>query len=148
MIIEKFEDIEAWKEARKMVNRIYKVCSVNVFKRDFSLADQMKRAAVSIMANIAEGYARNGNKEFIRFLFIAKSSAAELQSHLYVAFDQGYIDNEDFQEIYRDLDKIQRMLSNFIKYLYSTLKPNKRKEPNKLNKPDKLNKLNKPNKVV
>ena len=114
MIIEKFEDIEAWKEARKMVNRVYRVCSVNGFERDFSLADQMKRAAVSIMANIAEGYARNGNKEFIRFLFIAKSSAAELQSHFYVAFDQGYIDNEDFQEIYRDLDKIQRMLSNFI----------------------------------
>jgi len=117
MIIEKFEDIEAWKEARKMVNRVYRVCSVNGFERDFSLADQMKRAAVSIMANIAEGYARNGNKEFIRFLFIAKSSAAELQSHFYVAFDQGYIDNEDFQEIYRDLDKIQRMLSNFIKNL-------------------------------
>jgi len=133
MIIERFEDIEAWKEARKTVNRVYRVCSVKGFKRDFSLADQMRRAAVSIMANIAEGYARNGNKEFIRFLFIAKSSAAELQSHLYVALDQGYIEENDFKEIYRDLDKIQRMLSNFIKYLNKTLKLNKLNKPNKRN---------------
>ncbi|GAB6162670.1 hypothetical protein JCM12298_18290 [Desulfothermus naphthae] len=74
------------------------------------------------MANIAEGYARNGNREFIRFLFIAKSSVAELQSHLYVAMDQGYIKEDDFKEIYQDLDKIQRMISNFIKYLKKTLK--------------------------
>ena len=122
MVIERFEDIEAWKEARKIVKRVYRVCSINGFKRDYSLADQMRRAAVSIMANIAEGYARNGNREFIRFLFIAKSSAAELQSHLYVAMDQGYIKEDDFKEIYQDLDKIQRMISNFIKYLKKTLK--------------------------
>ena len=122
MVIERFEDIEAWKEARKIVKRVYRVCNVNGFKRDYSLGDQMRRAAVSIMANIAEGYARNGNREFIRFLFIAKSSAAELQSHLYVAMDQGYIKEDDFKEIYQDLDKIQRMISNFIKYLKKTLK--------------------------
>jgi len=122
MVIERFEDIEAWKEARKIVKRVYRVCNVNGFKRDYSLADQMRRAAVSIMANIAEGYARNGNREFIRFLFIAKSSAAELQSHLYVAMDQGYIKEDDFKEIYQDLDKIQRMISNFIKYLKKTFK--------------------------
>ena len=122
MKIEQFEEIEAWKEARKLVNRVYGVCSVNEFKKDYSLVDQIRRAAISVMANIAEGFARKGNKEFIQFLFIAKSSAAELQSHLYVALDQKYINEDTFGELYQDADKIQRQLSNFIKYLYSTLK--------------------------
>ena len=124
MKIERFEDIEAWKEARKLVNRIYGVCSVNEFKKDYSLVDQIRRAAISVMANISEGFARKGNKEFAQFLFISKSSAAELQSHLYVALDQGYIEKLQFDELYQDADKIQRQLSNFIKYLYSTLKRN------------------------
>ena len=122
MKIERFEDIEAWKEARKLVNRVYGFCSVNEFKKDHSLVDQIRRAAISIMANITEGFARKGNKEFIQFLFIAKSSAAELQSHLYVALDQKYINEDTFDELYQDADKIQRQLSNFIKYLHSTLK--------------------------
>ena len=98
------------------------MCSVNEFKRDYSLVDQIRRAAISIMANIPEGFARKGNKEFIQFLFISKSSAAELQSHLYIALDQGYIEKLQFDELYQDADKIQRQLSNFIKYLESTLK--------------------------
>jgi four helix bundle protein len=122
MKIERFEDIEAWKEARKLVNRVYSFCSVNEFKKDHSLVDQIRRAAISVMANITEGFARKGNKEFIQFLFIAKSSAAELQSHLYVALDQKYINEDTFNELYQDADKIQRQLSNFIKYLHSTLK--------------------------
>ncbi len=117
-----FEDIDCWKEARKLVNSVYRVCSVNEFKKDYSLIDQIKRAAVSIMANIAEGFPRKGNKEFIQFLFIAKASATELQSHLYVALDQGYIGNIEFKEIYEQAEKIQRQISNFIKYLNSTLK--------------------------
>ena len=87
-----------------------------------SLVDQIRRAAISVMANISEGFARKGNKEFMQFLFISKSSAAELQSHLYVALDQAYIDKSQFDELYQAADKIQRQLSNFIKYLYSTLK--------------------------
>ncbi len=122
MKIERFEDIEAWKEARKLVNRVYGFCSVNEFKKDHSLVDQIRRAAISVMANITEGFARKGNKEFIQFLFISKSSAAELQSHLYIALDQGYIEKLQFDELYQDADKIQRQLSNFIKYLHSTLK--------------------------
>jgi four helix bundle protein len=121
MKIEQFEEIEAWKEARKLVNRVYGVCSVNEFKKDYSLVDQIRRATISVMANISEGFARKGNKEFMQFLFISKSSAAELQSHLYVALDQAYIDKSQFDELYQAADKIQRQLSNFIKYLHSTL---------------------------
>jgi len=74
------------------------------------------------MANIAEGFSRRGNREFIQFLFISKASAAELQSHLYVSRDQGYIDKSEFAELYEKADKVQRQLSSFIKYLASTLK--------------------------
>lgn len=122
MKITRFEDLECWKEARNIVNIVYRVCRVNGFKRDYSLIDQAKRAAISIMANIAEGFSRKGNKEFIQFLFIAKSSASELQSHLYIALDQGYLDKAGFDELYEEIDKVQRMISNFIKYLNSTLK--------------------------
>ncbi len=74
------------------------------------------------MANIAEGFSRRGNREFIQFLFISKSSAAELQSHLYVSLDQGYIEKAEFEQLYEKADKIQRQLSSLIKYLDSTLK--------------------------
>jgi four helix bundle protein len=122
MKIERFEEIDAWKNARILVNSIYKVCSIERFKKDYNLADQIRRAAISIMANISEGFARKGNKEFVQFLFISKSSAAELQSHLYIALDQGYIEKEQFDALYQDAEKIQRQLSNFIKYLQTTLK--------------------------
>ncbi len=115
--IERFEDIQAWQEARKLVFNIYPICRTIETKRDFSLADQIKRASVSIMANIAEGFGRKGSKEFARYLFIAKASATEVQSHLYVALDQEYISKEKFDELYNDLEKIQKMISGFIKYL-------------------------------
>ena len=99
-MITSFEDLECWKEARVIVSRVYRVCSVSGLKKDYSLTDQVKRAAISIMANIAEGFSRRGNKEFIQFLFIAKSSAAELQSHLYIALDQNYLDKSQFERIY------------------------------------------------
>ena len=121
MKITRFEDLECWQEARKIVNRVYSACRVDGFRRDYSLIDQIKRAAISIMANIAEGFSRKGNKEFIQFLFIAKSSAAELQSHLYIAVDQKYISEIEFKDLYEGLDKVQRLISNFIKYLNSTL---------------------------
>ena len=120
--IVRFEDLECWQQARKIVNRVYSVCSADGFGRDFSLMDQVKRAAISIMANIAEGFSRKGNKEFVQFLFIAKSSASELQSHLYIALDQGYIAKPKFDELHEEVDKVERQISNFIKYLNSTLK--------------------------
>jgi len=78
MKITRFEDLDCWQEARNIVNRAYRVCRSDDFRKDYSLVDQVKRAAISIMANIVEGFSRRGNKEFIQFLFIAKSSAAEL----------------------------------------------------------------------
>jgi len=122
MKITRFEDLECWQEAREIVNGVYRVCRVNGFKKDYSLIDQVKRSAISIMANIAEGFSRKGNKEFIQFLFIAKSSAAELQSHLYIALDQEYISKSEFDELYEGVDKVQRQISNFIKYLNSTVR--------------------------
>jgi len=121
--IEKFEDIDAWKEARTIVNQVYDLCRNDSFRKDYNLANQMQRSAISIMANIAEGYSRRGNKEFAQFLFIAKASAAELQSHLYITLDQKYMSQENFISLYRDIDKVQRMISNFIKYLRTKQTP-------------------------
>ncbi len=92
MKILRFEDIEAWQEARKLVKMVYEVIRKSPeFKKDFRLVNQVQDASVSSMSNIAEGFSRKGNREFIQFLFISKSSAAEVQSHFYVVLDQGYI---------------------------------------------------------
>ena len=131
MKITRFEDLECWQSARELVNRVYRVCSVNELKRNFSLSDQIKRAGISIMANMAEGFSRKSNKEFIQFLFISKASAAELQSHLYIALDQQYIDRSSFDDLYADADKVQRQISNLIKYLNSTLQTRKSDKLNK-----------------
>jgi four helix bundle protein len=118
--IERFEDILAWQEARELVKFVYDAIASNrEFSKDFRLANQIQASAVSAMANIAEGFSRQSRKEFIQFLFISKGSAAEIQSHLYVALDLGYINSENFEKIYDKADKVSRMLSNFIKYLRS-----------------------------
>jgi len=123
MKIIRFEDIEAWQEARKLVNLVYDAINANEkFQKDFRLVNQLQGAAVSSMANIAEGFTRKSNKEFIQYLFISKSSAAEVQSHLYVALDQGYVTQNDFESIYAQADVVARMDSGFIKYLNSQLK--------------------------
>ena len=129
MKITRFEDIEAWQEARKLVRLVYDAINASeIFKKDFRLAGQIQGAAVSSMANIAEGFTRKSNKEFIQYLFISKSSSAEVQSHLYVALDQAYITQQVFDKIYAQAEKISKMDSGFIKYLTSQLnKPNKPK---------------------
>ena len=128
MKITRFEDIEAWQEARKLVNLVYDAINANEkFQKDFRLVNQIQGAAVSTMSNIAEGFSRKSNKEFIQFLFISKSSVAEVQSQLYVALDQGYISQEVFTEIYQQAEKVSKMDSGFIKYLQSQLK-----QPNEL----------------
>jgi four helix bundle protein len=118
MKIEKFEDIKAWQEARELVKCVYKAINGNKeFGKDFRLVNQIQGSAVSIMANIAEGFSRKSDKEFVQYLYVSKASAAEVQSHLYVAFDQNYISRKIFEEIYKMADSVSRMNSNFIKYL-------------------------------
>ena len=124
MRISRFEEIEAWiaARARKLVNCVYEAIRLNhTFRRDFRLVNQTQGAAVSAMSNTAERFARQTDKEFIHFLFIAKSSAAEVQSELYVALDQNYISKETFGEIYKLADDVSKLTSGFIKYLKTTL---------------------------
>jgi four helix bundle protein len=130
--IERFEDIKAWQEARVLVGMIHAaVGSDRRFGSDYRFRDQIQAAAVSIMSNIAEGFSRRTTKEFGQFLFIAKGSAAEVQSQLYVALDQSYINQEKFDELYSKSDEVARLISGFIRYLLNKDKP---QEPNKLEK--------------
>jgi len=118
--IERFEDIQAWQEARNLTNLIYNLCKGNSFSKDFGLRDQIQRASVSIMSNIAEGFDSQSDIEFIKFLNYSRRSASEVQSHLYVALDQEYIANDKFTEIYEKCRAIKRMIAGFIKYLKKT----------------------------
>jgi four helix bundle protein len=123
MRITRFEDIAAWQEARKLVKMVYGVINKSLqFRKDFRLVNQVQHAAVSAMSNIAEGFGRRSNREFIQFLFISKSSAAEVQSQLYVALDQEYIVQDDFDRIYNQAEVVSKMDSGFIKYLSSQLR--------------------------
>jgi four helix bundle protein len=117
MKLTRFEDLECWQEARKLVNKIYAVTKDDKFKKDLRLSGQIQAASASIMANIAEGFIRRSDKEFTQFLFIAMSSAAEVQSHLYIALDQGYIDQKQFDAIYNQANKTAMIISGLIKYL-------------------------------
>ncbi len=130
MKIRKFEEIDAWKEARELVKFVYKSVNANEnFNKDFRLVNQIQGSAVSAMANVAEGFSRQSDKEFIQYLFISKSSAAEVQSHLYVALDQNYITQTDFDEIYKQAEIVSKLDSGFIKYLKSQVA--KKRGPNR-----------------
>src|SRR2546425_6761227 len=100
--IEKFEDFIAWQKARKLTSNIYRVTCEEPFARDFGLKDQIRRAAVSSMSNLAEGLERGRPAEFHQFLSIAKGSCAELRTQLYVAFDAGYVNEPQFRELMFD----------------------------------------------
>jgi four helix bundle protein len=115
--IEHYEHIQAWQKARELTNLVYAITKQKAFARDFGLRDQIRRAAVSVMSNIAEGFERGGRAEFIQFLSIAKSSAGEVQSQLYVALDQQYITREQFDEGYQLCDETMRLIGGFIAYL-------------------------------
>ena len=106
------------KEARKLVNMVYEaIRESKPFQSDYRLKDQSIGAATSVMGVIPEGFARRSNREFIQYLFISLSSAAELQSHFYVALDQKYVTQETFERIYKQAEKVGRMDSNLITYL-------------------------------
>jgi len=117
MAIERFEDIKGWQEARKLTVEVCRLAKGREFSRDFVLSDQIRRAAVSSMANIAEGFGRSTNKEFMHFLNMAKASALEVQSHLYVALDLGYIDQAQFDNAYQLATSTARLIGGFINYL-------------------------------
>ena len=115
--IERFEDIESWQLARALTAGIYRATNVAEFSRDFGLKDQIRRAAVSIMTNIAEGFRRGGYAELLQFLAIASGSAAEVQAQLYVALDAGYVTEAQFQKHYQLTDECAKKIGGFIRYL-------------------------------
>ena len=114
-----FEEINAWQNARELVRDVYAMTGCGDFCKDYGLKDQIQRAAVSVCSNIAEGFERRGNKEFINFLWIAKGSAAEVCSQLHLAKDLGYITDERFKSMYDSAKQIGGMLFNLITILSS-----------------------------
>lgn len=117
MAIQNFEDLEIWKEARCLTREIYKLSKTPRFSKDFSLRDQMRRAAVSMMSNIAEGFERGGNQEFVQFLYVAKASCGEVRSQLYVAVDQEYIEQNVADSLLIILKRLSVMIKHLIDYL-------------------------------
>lgn len=112
-----FKDIESWQQARELTKNIYSVSTDGSFAKDFGLRDQVPRACVSIMANIAEGHERSGTGEFVKFLSMAKGSTGEVESHLCVAFDLGYIDKSTFDRLSSATAKTARLIGALIQYL-------------------------------
>jgi len=117
MKIKQFEEIEAWKKARELTKKIYGVSSKSNFNQDWTLKDQIRRAAISVMSNIVEGFDSGFNAEFIRFLNMSRRSASEVQNHLYIALDQNYITDDEFKIVYGETEEIRKMIIGFIKYL-------------------------------
>lgn len=116
--IEKFEDLLCWQKARVIVREIYRLTNVNAeFKKDYSFKDQVRRAAISVMLNIAEGFGRRTHKDFRQFLFIAHGSLDEVKSALYVASDLNYLNKKEFEDLYQRCDEDCRVISGLIKSL-------------------------------
>ena len=117
MKFKSFEEIESWKKARLFNKFVYEITSNENFSKDFDLIRQIRRASVSISSNIAEGFERNTDKEFLYFLYIAKASAGEVRSQLYLANDLNYINEEDFSLLLSKVLEISKLISGLIKYL-------------------------------
>ena len=115
--LRRFEDIEAWKTARELTRAVYSCSKVGPFARDFGLRDQIRRASVSVMSNIAEGFERGGNAEFVQFLAVSKGSAGEVESQLYVALDQGYISDTQFRSLKQTAASTKRLIAGLMSYL-------------------------------
>jgi len=116
-MIRHFEQIEAWKDARELIKSVYEITRDGTFAKDYALKDQIRRAALSISANIAEGFDRGSNKEFLYFLAIAKGSAGEVRALLYTALDIGYITEEDFISLTDKAQRTQNKIGGFMHYL-------------------------------
>jgi four helix bundle protein len=117
MTIKRFEEMKIWQDARSFTKFIYELTATSQFRKDFGLKDQIQRAAVSVISNIAEGYERDNNREFVKFLLYSKGSIGEVRSLLYVAFDLSYISNDEFRRGSATSITIAVQLANFIKYL-------------------------------
>jgi four helix bundle protein len=117
---QKFEEIISWQKARELNNKIGALIDMGIFKSNFRLINQIEGSAGSIMDNIAEGFERSGNKEFIQFLYIAKGSSDELRSQLYRAIDRKYIDQKLFDELYVSVVEISILIQKLINYLYQS----------------------------
>lgn len=113
----RFEDIEAWQLGRELKRSIYTSSRKVDFSRDYALQDQIRRAAISVTANIAEGFGRGGNREFIQFSSNSKGSCAEIQVHLYTALDEAHVTESEFQKLYEQASVAGRMIGAFMNYL-------------------------------
>jgi four helix bundle protein len=114
---QQFEDLGVWQDARELTKAIYSATKQRAFSRDFGLREQIRRAAVSAMSNIAEGFERGSRKEFVQFLNISKGSAGEVRSQLYVAFDQQYVSEKEFATLREAAAILSRRIATFIRYL-------------------------------
>lgn len=112
----RFEEIEAWQKARELTRAVYQSSRKGDFSEDFALRDQARRASTSVMSNIAEGFERGGTKELLQFLAVAKGSAGELQSHPYVALDEGYLSQQEFRAIMSLAQSAKRLIAGFMNY--------------------------------
>src|SRR5436190_22553374 len=112
--INSFEDLEVWKKARALVREVYKSTATGPFAKNFGLRDQLRRAAISVVSNIAEGFERGGDKEFLQFLSLAKGSCGEVRAQLYVALDQAYINDAQFQELSEKAVEVSRLTAGVM----------------------------------
>ncbi|MDA3942676.1 MAG: four helix bundle protein [Bacteroidetes bacterium] len=117
MTISNFEDLSIWNKARELSELIFGITTLDPFSKDFRFKDQIRAASGSVMDNIAEGFEREGNKEFIQFLYISKGSCGEVRSQSYRAFDNNYINEEQLNELLEKTKNLSIEIANFIKYL-------------------------------
>jgi four helix bundle protein len=115
--VRQFEDLMAWQKARELTRALYRYSSAGAFARDWALQNQLRRAAVSVMANIAEGFERGGDKEFLQFLAVAKGSCGEVRSHLHVGFDQAYFTPEQHAALVENASQVSRLITGLMKHL-------------------------------
>jgi four helix bundle protein len=131
MRIEKFENLECWQEARKLAKLVYGTVWNGGFRRDLRLKDQITGATISVMNNIAEGFSCQSNTECVKFLRYSRRSAAEVQSCLYIASDQNYLHQSDFEKIYQQAERTRKLVDGFIRYLRTNSKKDRSRSASK-----------------